>query len=167
MKKIRVAINGYGVIGKLLADAVNLQTDMEVTGVCDITDNLAIEMVERNNYPVYAFDAKIKNDMIDAGIEVKGSLMHLLNISDIVVDCTGKNIAARNVPEYRRMGKMFIIHDGEKQASKVHSFIAENNYKKIFGSELKSDVSINSTFILSTLSALSIAGLQKMQKTLY
>ncbi|MEO7989303.1 MAG: hypothetical protein ABI663_07165 [Chryseolinea sp.] len=30
MKKIRVAVNGYGVIGKRVADAVTLQDDMEL-----------------------------------------------------------------------------------------------------------------------------------------
>jgi glyceraldehyde-3-phosphate dehydrogenase (NAD(P)) len=36
MKKIRVAINGYGVIGKRVADAVSLQDDMELVGVCEL-----------------------------------------------------------------------------------------------------------------------------------
>ena len=34
--KIRVAVNGYGVIGKRVADAVGSQDDMEVVGVADI-----------------------------------------------------------------------------------------------------------------------------------
>ncbi|MHB1105066.1 MAG: hypothetical protein ACYCZ2_01780 [Lutibacter sp.] len=39
MKKVKVAINGNGVIGKRVADAVHLQDDMELIGVCDfITD---------------------------------------------------------------------------------------------------------------------------------
>ena len=33
MKKIKVAINGYGAFGKRVADTVNLQDDMELTGV--------------------------------------------------------------------------------------------------------------------------------------
>jgi glyceraldehyde-3-phosphate dehydrogenase/erythrose-4-phosphate dehydrogenase len=36
MNKIRVAVNGYGVIGRRVADAVTLQEDMEVAGVADI-----------------------------------------------------------------------------------------------------------------------------------
>ena len=36
MKKVKVAVNGYGVIGKRIADAVGLQEDMELVGVCDV-----------------------------------------------------------------------------------------------------------------------------------
>lgn len=34
--KIRVAVNGYGVIGKRVAAAVRLQDDMELVGVADM-----------------------------------------------------------------------------------------------------------------------------------
>ncbi|KAB8185692.1 hypothetical protein FKV24_010690, partial [Lysobacter maris] len=37
MKKIRVAVNGYGVIGKRVAEAVARQDDMELTGVADVS----------------------------------------------------------------------------------------------------------------------------------
>lgn len=33
---IRVGVNGYGVIGKRVADAVRLQPDMELVGVSDV-----------------------------------------------------------------------------------------------------------------------------------
>ena len=36
MKKIRVAVNGYGTIGKRGADAVRRQKDMELVGVADM-----------------------------------------------------------------------------------------------------------------------------------
>ena len=34
--KIRVAVNGYGVIGKRVADAIARQEDMTLVGVADI-----------------------------------------------------------------------------------------------------------------------------------
>ena len=36
MPPIKVAVNGYGVIGKRVADAVALQPDMELVGVADV-----------------------------------------------------------------------------------------------------------------------------------
>ncbi|MFO7539153.1 MAG: type II glyceraldehyde-3-phosphate dehydrogenase, partial [Chloroflexota bacterium] len=36
IKKIRVAVNGYGIIGKRVADAVRVQPDMELVGVADV-----------------------------------------------------------------------------------------------------------------------------------
>ena len=41
MKK-KVAIIGYGVIGKRVADAVAKQDDMELTGVCDVISDWRI-----------------------------------------------------------------------------------------------------------------------------
>ena len=39
MNRIRVAVNGYGVIGKRVADAVRLQDDMVLAGVADIVND--------------------------------------------------------------------------------------------------------------------------------
>lgn len=35
-KKVRVAVNGYGVIGKRIADAIAAQDDMELGSVCKL-----------------------------------------------------------------------------------------------------------------------------------
>ena len=43
MKKIRVAVNGYGVIGKRIADAVALQIDMELVGIADVVTDWRIK----------------------------------------------------------------------------------------------------------------------------
>ncbi len=161
MKKIKVAVNGYGVIGKRVADAVTLQDDMELAGVCDVTTDWRIRIAERNKYPVFAFDEKIKNNMKDAGINVQGTLVSLLNASDIVVDCTPKKIAAQNISQYGRMGKKYIVQGGEKHATTGHSFSAENNYETAFGRESTRVVSCNTTSIVRTLTALKKAGLLK------
>ncbi len=34
--KTRVSVNGYGVIGKRVADAVRVQPDMELAGIADV-----------------------------------------------------------------------------------------------------------------------------------
>jgi glyceraldehyde-3-phosphate dehydrogenase (NAD(P)) len=161
MKKIKVAINGYGVIGKRVADAVSLQDDMELAGVCDVITDWRIRIAERNEYPVFAFDEGNQNNMKEAGINVQGDLVHLLETSDIVVDCTPKKIAAQNIPQYRRTGKKFILQGGEKHATTGHSFSAENNYESALGRESTRVVSCNTTSIVRTLTALKKAGLLK------
>lgn len=37
MHKLKIAINGYGVIGERVADAVAIQDDMEISGVCEVS----------------------------------------------------------------------------------------------------------------------------------
>jgi glyceraldehyde-3-phosphate dehydrogenase (NAD(P)) len=40
---VRVAVNGYGVIGKRVADAVRMQPDMELVGVSDVVSDYRIK----------------------------------------------------------------------------------------------------------------------------
>ena len=63
MKKIKVAVNGYGVIGKRVADAVQQQEDMELVGVCDVISDWRIKIASRKNYAVYAFDSHFQQQM--------------------------------------------------------------------------------------------------------
>ena len=42
MKQILVGINGYGVIGKRVADAIQLQQDMDLIGVVDVATDYRI-----------------------------------------------------------------------------------------------------------------------------
>ena len=160
-RTVRVAVNGYGVIGKRVADAVALQDDMELTGVCDVITDWRIRIAERNNYPVFAFDESIQSNMTQAGIHSQGDLVKLLNASDIVVDCTPKKIAAQNILQYRKMGKKFIVQGGEKHTTTGHSFSAENNYESALGRESTRVVSCNTTSIVRTLTSLKNAGLLK------
>ena len=38
-RRVRVVVNGYGVIGMRVADAITLQGDMELVGVADVTSD--------------------------------------------------------------------------------------------------------------------------------
>jgi glyceraldehyde-3-phosphate dehydrogenase (NAD(P)) len=161
MKKIKVAVNGYGVIGKRVADAVSLQDDMELVGICDVITDWRIKIAEDKKYPVFAFDETFQKNMESAGIEVEGTLNQLLDTADIIVDCTPKSIAAQNIAQYRKMKKKFIVQGGEKHETTGHSFSAENNYESALGLDATRVVSCNTTSIIRTLTALKNAGLLK------
>lgn len=102
MKKIKVAINGYGVIGKRVADAVTLQDDMDLIGVCDVITDWRIKMAVSKSYPVYGFDQSISNQMKEAGIPMVGSLDDMLQVADIVIDCTPKKLRRKT---FRNTGR--------------------------------------------------------------
>ena len=93
-RRIRVGINGYGVIGKRVADAVSLQDDMVLVGVADMVHDYRIRVAVERGYPVYASDPGSRPEMEAAGIPVTGTLPDLLADVEIVVDCTPKSVGA-------------------------------------------------------------------------
>lgn len=131
LKNIRVAVNGYGVIGKRVVAAVALQEDMSLAGVSDVVTDWRAHMVTRNGFSLFGATAEHVGAMRTAGLDVTGTLDDLLGQADVVVDCTPKRIAAKNSDLYRRRGLKFILQGGEKHSATGHSFVAESNYETI------------------------------------
>jgi len=157
--KTRVAVNGYGVIGKRVADAVTRQEDMELAGVSDISADWRARMATQKGYRLYGAAAEHAQAMRDAGLDVAGALDELLEAADVVVDCTPKRVSAKNVEFYRRKGIKFIVQGGEKHDVTGHSFVAEASYESALGRDSTRVVSCNTTSIVRTLTALKHTGL--------
>lgn len=161
MKKINVAVNGYGVIGKRVADAVMIQPDMELVGVCDIATDWRMKTANTKDIPIFASDCAAYEKMKAAGIKVDGILDDLVKQVDIVVDCAPKKFGAQNSKLYQEAGVKFIVQGGEKHETTGHSFVAEANYETARGRNSTRVVSCNTTSIVRTLTALKNAGLLK------
>ena len=167
IKKIRVAVNGYGVIGKRVAAAVGRQPDMVLAGVSDVVTDWRARMVTRNGGLLFGATEEYASAMRAAGLAVTGTLEELLGQADVVVDCTPKRIAAKNIDVYRRRSLKFIVQGGEKHTATGHSFVAESNYASALDREATRVVSCNTTSIVRTLTALKRAGLlQRARGTL-
>lgn len=158
-EKIRVAVNGYGVIGKRVAEAITGQDDMQLAGVSDIGTDWRPRMATRRGFRLYGANAEHAEAMHRAGLEVRGTLDDLLGESELVVDCTPKRVAAKYVELYRRRGLKFVVQGGEKHEVTGHSFVAESNYESAVDRECTRVVSCNTTSIVRTLTALKRQGL--------
>jgi glyceraldehyde-3-phosphate dehydrogenase (NAD(P)) len=154
-----VGINGYGVIGKRVADAVAAQPDMALEGVSDVVTDWRAHIVGQKGFRLFGATGEHASAMREAGVEVAGTLDDLLGEVDVVVDCTPKRIAAKNVETYRRRAIKFIVQGGEKHAATGHSFVAECNYASALGRDATRVVSCNTTSVVRTLTALKKAGL--------
>ena len=157
--KHRIAVNGYGVIGKRVADAVRQQTEMVIVGVADIGTDWRPRMATHKGFNLFGATPDTAEAMRAAGMQVEGTLDDLLAASDVVVDCTPKHVAAKNVELYRKLGLKFILHGGEKHEVTGHSFVAEANYASALDRDCTRVVSCNTTATVRTLSALKRAGL--------
>ena len=54
MVKAKIAVNGYGTIGKRVADAVRAQEDMEVIGISKTKPNYEAAVANQLGYDIYA-----------------------------------------------------------------------------------------------------------------
>jgi glyceraldehyde-3-phosphate dehydrogenase (NAD(P)) len=161
MSKIRVAVNGYGVIGKRIADAIVAQDDMELVGVADVVSDWRVKVAVEKGYRVFASTPEAMDKMKAAGISMAGSLDDLLRQVDVMADATPKKIAAANLEKYRAAGVKSIFQGGEKHSLTGHSFVAQANYTSALGRDATRVVSCNTTSIVRTLGALKYAGLLK------
>jgi len=160
-RTLRVAVNGYGVIGKRVADAVVLQDDMELVGVADVVSDWRTKVAVTKGYRVFASTSRAADVMRLGGLRLAGTLEDLLTQVDVIADATPKQVAAKNLDAYRAAGVKSVFQGGEKHSLTGHSFVAQANYASAVGRDTTRVVSCNTTSIVRTLGALRAAGLLK------
>ena len=156
---VQVALNGYGVIGKRVADAVRAMPDMDLVGVADVTTDWRVRTATERGIAVFAATDEAGAAMAQAGVPVAGTLAELLAQADVVVDTTPKKVAATNLEVYRTAGVKAVFQGGESHATTGHSFVAQANYATALGRDTTRVVSCNTTSIVRVLGALHDAGL--------
>lgn len=162
---ISVAINGYGTIGKRVADAVAAQDDMKVVGVSKTRPNYeARTAVEEKNYDLYIGIPEREPLFKEAGIEIAGTVEDMVQEADIVVDCTPGNIGPQNLEMYKKAGVKAIYQGGEDHDLTGLSFNSFSNYDDSYGADYTRVVSCNTTGLTRTLSTIDpIVDIQKVR----
>jgi glyceraldehyde-3-phosphate dehydrogenase (NAD(P)) len=148
---MKVFINGYGTIGKRIADAVQLQKDMEILGVAKTRPDFGAEMALRYDYSLYT-EKKNISLFKEKGFDAK-DITEGMKASDIIIDCTPKKIGAENKHKYEKLQKKAIFQGGEKSDIGT-SFVAQCNYEKAWGVDYVRSVSCNTTGLSRTLGAI-------------
>ena len=80
---IKVGINGYGTIGKRVADAVAMQKDMKLIGVTAHSYSFNTEAAKRKGYKIFTTDGD--GDFKLNGINPDGDIKNLIEEVDIIV----------------------------------------------------------------------------------
>ncbi|VVB86790.1 Glyceraldehyde-3-phosphate dehydrogenase [uncultured archaeon] len=163
----KVAINGYGTIGKRVADAVAAQDDMEVAGVVKTRPGFEARIALEKGYALYAASKENLDDFKKSKIEVSGTLEDLLENADIVIDATPGDTGEEYKKLYEKHGVKAIWQGGEKHELTGFSFNSEANYNKALGRQFARVVSCNTTGLVRVLYALdSEYGIKKARATL-
>jgi len=154
--KVKVGINGYGTIGKRVADAVSRQDDMEIAGVTKTRPTFEAQTAVDKGYSIYAPESS-SQAFKDAGIPVKGTIKDLYKAADLIVDCTPGNVGAIYKAEYEAAGIKAIFQGGEDHSLTGISFNSTANYNESWGAQFSRVVSCNTTGLLRTLNPIDRA----------
>ncbi len=164
----RVAVNGFGVIGKRVSEAVSKQNDMKLVGVSDIASDYRVKLGQNKGFTIYASLPEKLPDMKKAGIEVAGTLDDLLKRVDVIVDCTPAGLGAKNKVAYDKAGVKSIFQGGEKHELTGSSFVAQCNYEQNLNKQATRVVSCNTTGICRTIGSLDKGlGVEKARVVLF
>lgn len=160
-----VGINGYGTIGKRVADAVDCQDDMKIVGVTKRTPDFEAKMAVSKGYDLYIAAPEREKLFNDAGIEISGTIDDLYDQLDIIVDCTPGGIGAKNMDNiYREKGLKAIFQGGEKHDAIGKSFNSFTNFEDAQGADYVRVVSCNTTGLCRTLNPIDeLAGIKKVR----
>jgi glyceraldehyde-3-phosphate dehydrogenase (NAD(P)) len=146
-----VGINGYGTIGKRVADAVAAQDDMKIVGVTKRTPDFEAKMAVDKGFDLYISAPEREGLFEEAGIPVTGTIDDLYSKVNLMVDCTPGGIGAKNKEIYQEKGIKGIFQGGEKNDTIGQSFNSFANYKDAWGSDFVRVVSCNTTGLCRTL----------------
>ncbi|MGB1777286.1 MAG: type II glyceraldehyde-3-phosphate dehydrogenase [Candidatus Thalassarchaeaceae archaeon] len=153
MGSIRVAINGFGTIGKRVARAVQAQPDMVVSGVTKTGPSHGCGLANKFGIPLYCTDddpERIKS-FDGTKYDITGGLSDLLSVSDIVIDCAPGKLGEANHQKYLKTGIKYIFQGGEKHALTGLSYTSCSNHDQNLGANGTRVVSCNTTGLARTL----------------
>ena len=164
---IKVAVNGYGTIGKRVADAVAAQPDMEIIGVSKTKPGAEAFVALERGYPLYIADISKKEAFEKAGIPVAGSVEEMVQKADIVVDATPGGVGVSNKELYAKYQKKAIWQGGEDHEVAGFSFNSSCNYAEALGRDTARVVSCNTTGLCRIINLIDTAfGVKKVRATM-
>lgn len=164
---VDVAVNGYGTIGKRVADAVVLQDDMDLVGVAKTKPNFEARNAVENGYPLYAAVEERADEFAEAGIDIAGGVEGMLEAADVVVDACPSGVGEQNASMYDDHDVKPIFQGGEDDAVAERSFNSSANYGDCVGADSVRVVSCNTTGLLRILHPLERDhGIGKVRATL-
>ncbi len=158
---MKVAVNGYGTIGKRVAEAIRLQGDMELVGVSKANPDYEAILINKLGIGLYVPEESLKK-FEDKGVKVKGTVEEMMRKSDAVVDATAEGTAQKYKALYQSMNKPAVFQGGEDADIADASFSALCNYDEAIGKKYVRVVSCNTTGILRMVCSMKGFGISSV-----
>lgn len=162
----RVGINGFGTIGKRIADAIRAQPNMEVAGVAKRTPNYEAKVACDRGYPLFV-SGEEAHQFTKANMDVAGRLRELVDNSDVIIDATPAGVGDRYRTLYEDLETPAVFQGGEDASIASVSFNARANYSDAVDANTVRVVSCNTTGLSRLLAPIDEHfGVEKVQATL-
>lgn len=141
MAKKRIAINGFGRIGRLTFRNLVKRDDVEVVAINDLTDNLTLAHLLKYDTMHGRFDGTVSHD--DTSITVNGYKIAALAVKnpadlpwkdlqvDVVLECTGIFLDREKAGLHLQAGARRVILSAPPKADDVPTFVIGANHLEI------------------------------------
>lgn len=141
MAKKRIAINGFGRIGRLTFRNLVKRDDVEVVAINDLTDNLTLAHLLKYDTMHGRFDGTVSHD--DTSITVNGQKIAALAVKnpadlpwkdlqvDVVLECTGIFLDREKASLHIQAGARRVILSAPPKADDVPTFVIGANHLEI------------------------------------
>ena len=134
MKKIKVAINGFGRIGRMTARVLLSNSNIELTAINDLSDNKtlahlfkydSIHRAYRGTVETQNGDIKIDNQLIRIFAEKDPTKLPWKKLEiDVVLECTGKFLDVKGATQHLDAGaRKIILSAPPKDKEEIKSFV--------------------------------------------
>lgn len=173
-----VGIVGPGTIGHKLVWALEEQDGMEFVGAAKTSPDWAARWINSKGYKMFAASKEGKDGLKEAeqnfsealgADNVGGTIEDLIEASDVIIDCSGNKIGAKNKADYYEpynqsaKEKVGVVFQGGEKAEVAQSFNTRTNYdlcKKLAGggSPYLRCVSCNTTTLARVNGGIAEAG---------
>ncbi|HRJ06281.1 MAG TPA: type I glyceraldehyde-3-phosphate dehydrogenase [Candidatus Saccharibacteria bacterium] len=144
MGQTKIAINGFGRIGRNAFKIAFERSDLEIVAINDLTDNatLAYLLKYDSNYGTYEHEVKA----VDSGIEINGKLVKVLAEKDpaalpwgdmgvdLVIESTGFFTDEEGASKHVQAGAKRVVISGPTKSDGVDTIVLGANDDKVAGS---------------------------------
>lgn len=146
MSQTKVAINGFGRIGRNAFKIAFERSDLEIVAINDLTDNKTLAYLLKNdsNYGPYQHDVSFD----DAGLIVNGKHVKVLAERDpkalpwgdlgvdVVIESTGRFTTKEDAEMHIQAGAKRVVISGPSKSEGVDTLVLGTNEDKIAGSSV-------------------------------
>src|SRR3989338_9820305 len=140
---VNVCINGYGTIGKRVAEVIARHEKLKLLGVSKYSPDSDAKLAVLNCFKVFVPREKVQ-EFQEKKIPVAGTVDELLDASDLVIDCSPDKTGEKNKAVYSGKGKKAVFQGGEEEGIGF-SFNARSNFDDAKGKQFVRVVSCNTT----------------------